>query len=348
MNVLFIGDPHFQTNNIPDVELFLTSITSIASNRVPDIIVIAGDILHTHERIHTIALNKAYELVDAMRAIAPTYILVGNHDYTSNSQYLTDSHWMNGMKKWDNVYIIDRVLHEKLNGIDFVFVPYVFPGRFKEALGTSAFDWSGAGCIFAHQEFKGCKMGAIVSEIGDVWDLTSPTVVSGHIHSKQYPQPNIYYPGTPMQHAFGEASGNTVSYITFKSNSDFSINDVCLNLPTKKIMYMDVAGLEKYEPPTGPDKIRLTINGNYEEFKALKKTTKYKDIMAMGVKIVFKPDSLDPVIDADETISARPDGFEFEKILNDLINGKKDPYLVQAYDKIVLSRETDINDIFFV
>ena len=87
------------------------------------------------------------------------------------------------------------------------------PGRFHEALGTKK--WTDATCIWAHQEFYGCKMGAIVSVEGDKWDLHSPLVISGHIHSKQRPQENVYYSGSAMQHAFGESEKNIIAYISF-------------------------------------------------------------------------------------------------------------------------------------
>ena len=86
--VLFIGDPHFQVSNIIEVDLFLEKIINLATIKKPDIIVISGDILHTHERLHTVALNKAYELIDNMRKISKTYVLVGNHDYNNYSMKL--------------------------------------------------------------------------------------------------------------------------------------------------------------------------------------------------------------------------------------------------------------------
>ena len=78
---LFIGDPHIQVGNIQDVNLLIERLINLAKEKKPTFIVIGGDVLHDHERLHTLALNKAYELIDNMRIIAPTYILVGNHDY---------------------------------------------------------------------------------------------------------------------------------------------------------------------------------------------------------------------------------------------------------------------------
>ena len=47
-------------------------------------------------------------------------------------------------------------------------------------------------------------MGAIVSVDGDQWGLDDPYVVSGHIHSKQPPQENIYYPDEDQFHSIAK------------------------------------------------------------------------------------------------------------------------------------------------
>ena len=49
-NVLFIGDPHFQVTNIIEIDKFMEKIINLATEKQPDIIIIAGDLLHTHER----------------------------------------------------------------------------------------------------------------------------------------------------------------------------------------------------------------------------------------------------------------------------------------------------------
>ena len=183
--VLVIGDPHIQVANIPQIDIFIERLIKLAISKEPDLIVIAGDLLHTHERLHTLALNKACELVDKMRKISLTYVLVGNHDYIQNQQFLTHNHWMNGLKEWNNTVIVDKVIRTTIKNEKFIFVPYVPPGRFQEALDTLGERWDDASCIFAHQEFFGCKMGAIISVEGDKWELTNPHVVSGHIHSRQ-------------------------------------------------------------------------------------------------------------------------------------------------------------------
>jgi DNA repair exonuclease SbcCD nuclease subunit len=345
VNILFIGDPHIQVSNFTEVELFIERIINLATERQPDLIIIAGDLLHNHERLHTLALNKAYDMVNDMRLIAKTYVLVGNHDYISNQQFLSQNHWMNGLKEWDNTIIVDQVMTETIRGEKFVFVPYVSPGRFEEALNTLHVDWRDASCIFAHQEFFGCKMGAIVSVEGDKWCIDNPHVISGHIHSRQSPQANIYYSGSAMQHAFGESNKNIIACLTFEDGK-YTNEEVDLKLPRKRIIYIDVEDVENYSIPDTSDKIKVTITGSYEQFKALKKTKKYKDMVKKGdTKIVFKPKKLiNEEIDTEHTKEKRT----FKSILDNLILEEKNNYLTQAYELIVNEREIGIDDVIFL
>jgi DNA repair exonuclease SbcCD nuclease subunit len=351
--VLFIGDPHFQVGNMVEVDLFMDRIFKLAKEIIPDLIVIAGDILHTHERLHTLVLNKAYEFVTAMREIAQTYILVGNHDMCNNQQFLTNNHWMNGMKEWNNVVIVDTVIIKTFMDKKIVFVPYVPSGRFKEALNTVS-GWEDADCIFAHQEFYGCKMGAIVSIEGDKWSLDDPQVVSGHIHSKQTPQPNIYYSGSAMQHAFGESEKNIIALLTFSPDKiKYDLNEVDLALPRKKIVYMGVDGVDKYEVKTTQDQIKLTVNGNYDEFKALKKTKKYKEIINKGIKVVFKPTKISNDSKCEYKCEYKGEykgqnGPNFEDILSAIITEEKNTYLMQIYELIMNEKQINEEDIIFL
>jgi len=354
VTILFIGDPHFQVNNIQEVDMFLEKIINLATEKNPDIIIIAGDLLHTHERLHTTALNKAYELVDAMRKISKTYVLVGNHDMENNSQFLTQNHWMNGMKEWKNTIIVDSVISESISGEKFVFVPYVSPGRFEEALRTLREPWEDSSCIFAHQEFAGCKMGAIISVEGDKWCLKNPLVVSGHIHSRQIPQKNIYYSGSAMQHAFGESEKNIIAFLSFE-NKEYKIEEIDLGLPRKKIVYMDVDDIDTYKVPETKDQIKVTLKGDYNEFKALKKSKKYKDMIDKGVKVVFKPKKIDKTKKVFENgkekeivDEVKSNGTDFNAILSSIITEQKNPYLMQSYELIINGREMKLDDILFL
>lgn len=350
VTAICIGDPHVQVTNIPEVDMFIERLINLVTEKQPDFIVILGDILHTHERLHTTALNKAYELVNNMRLIAKTFVLVGNHDMCNNQQFLTDNHWMNGMKEWQNTVIVDEVIHETINNEEFVFTPYVPAGRFEEALNTIGNKWKNATCIFAHQEFAGCKMGAIVSVEGDKWPEDFPHVVSGHIHSRQIIQKNVYYTGSAMQHAFGESEKNIISYLTF-TNKEYEREEIDLKLPRKKIVYLDVNDIDDYSVPQTEDKIKVTLSGSYDEFKALKKTKKYKELLGNGVKVVFKPKKLKKVKSENDTEVAedlQQTGTDFKTILNNIVNNQKNPYLYKTYELVVNGKDINIDDVIFL
>ena len=51
--IVIIGDPHFKTSNIKDCDDFISKIVQTCKSENPNLIVILGDVLHEHERLHT-------------------------------------------------------------------------------------------------------------------------------------------------------------------------------------------------------------------------------------------------------------------------------------------------------
>lgn len=344
--ILFIGDPHFKTNNIREVDMFIERTMSLVKSQHPlDLVVIGGDLLDYHERLHTDCLNRAHDFVSMLSSIVHTVVLVGNHDMITNTQFLNSNHWMNAMKKWNNVTIVDTVieLDSPSGKHHFVFCPYVYPGRFKEAL-SSLSSLSNVDAIFCHQEFKGAKMGAIVSENGDEWPLDYPQIISGHIHSRQKPQDNIYYPGSSMQHAFGESEKNILPILTWDDSSsggNYKINEIDLKLPRKRTIHIDTDDLADYDCKiSGGDKIRLSVSGSFEKFKAFKKTAKYKKLIKNNdIKVVYRvprQQQQEQLRQLEHDIGGSGD---FKRIINDLMMKEDDSERLTA-----LFREFVIDD----
>ena len=329
MKIACIGDVHIKTDNIPDINIFQERLTQLLLKEKPNYIVILGDVLHTHEHLHTLPLNKAYEFITSMRTIAFTYVLVGNHDMINNSQFLSDNHWMNSLKEVDNIEIVDKVSYNE-NG--FMLCPYVPNGRFIEALETHERDFKKMKVIFAHQEFKGCKMGAIISETGDEWNEKYPLVVSGHIHAFQKINNNIYYTGSSLMNAFGESEKNYVCFY-----EDGKMREYDLELPRKKIIYSDITDIDdvKFDEENS-DRIKISISGNFSEFKAFKKTEKYKEISKKGVKIVFKPKRIEKEEKRQEVINLKnEDKSDFLTILRKLIENENSMILKNMFEEII-------------
>lgn len=292
---LIIGDPHFKIlqkgldNN--DFNEFITKVTDIAKKKNPTFIVILGDILNSHETVKVQAHKLAESLIENMSEIAPTYILIGNHDYINNSQFLTNNHIFTPFKKWKNVFIADTtpLVLEVGNSVEhgaktFIFCPYTPPGRFTEALDKViplGHDWSFADCIFAHQEFKGCNLGSVISTKGDEWDSDYPPVISGHIHEESTVGDNIFYVGTPMQQTFAESTNKKVWFIEWKEGHDdqaFLIEKIQIPMKQKKCLDMTVTELLEKEKSKNFNatlkKYNLKINvcGTSDELKAFRRS----------------------------------------------------------------------------
>jgi len=281
-NILLIGDPHFKTSNALETnQLHQSVIKYLKSNPSIDFVVVLGDILHCHEKIHTQPFCRSVSFLTNLADERETFVLIGNHDRINNNVFLTEEHPFVGLKEYPNLHIVDTTLYyptsllqkkkkekEKEEELLFAFVPYVPNGRFKEALEfipnkenkENKREYEKCTAIFAHQEFKGCKMGAIISEEGDEWEEELPAVFSGHIHDHQRLQKNIFYPGIPFQHGFGDSDDKAVYLLTIGPPSekrDWKTEKIELDITPKKLYNMT---LEQFTTFIPPEKAIIKIN----------------------------------------------------------------------------------------
>jgi predicted phosphodiesterase len=347
--ILCIGDQHFKTSNIIQVNVFLTKLKEYLDSSPPDIIISMGDLLDTHERLHVVPLNKAGEYLRLLSSYCKTYVLVGNHDFLNNSVFLNTNHWLNCYKDYPNLTIIDDVTIVNINDIKITLCPYIPDGKFKLALDTKIGKWEDSNCIFAHQLFNGVKMGVIVAEDVEKWDENLPVIVSGHIHDKQRPQSNLYYTGSSMQHAFGESHDKTLSLVTLNESSH-RVDEIDLLLPKKKILYIDIDDIETFDISKleHNTEYKLTINGNHDEFQAFKKSGKYKEFIRKKLKIVFK-NKRSFIIDKKEQLKEKI-GIEkhntksFNDILTELVSNENNNFLNDLLYTIVFNQTREETD----
>ena len=154
-----------------------------------------------------------------------------------------------------------------------------------------------------------------------------------------------------MQQAFGENEESTITHITFTRAKEHILREISLNMPKKRIIYKDIEDIDAFVLPNTVDKIKVTISGTCEQFKSFKKTKKYKDLSDSGVKIVLKPKKI--IIETDEnkisvvhtntTIEAN-----FNRILFDIVNEQRNPYLIQAFEHVINDKEIDSASILFI
>lgn len=313
--VVYIGDPHFKHNNNDYVDEFIKTSLNVVEYNLPCLCVVAGDVLDTHEKLHQTPLNKAVRFLKKLATMCPTFVLVGNHDYVNNQQFLTDNHWMNCLKgSSENLYIVDRPTRstDVLTEVpDLMFVPYVPPGRFVEALETKGGSWRDCVCIFAHQEFRGSNLGIVSSEHGDSWPIDFPQVVSGHIHKRHSPQDNILYPGSVIQHNFGEENNDGgVAILTF--GKEMTAEYMRVDIPrmySVNVAFEDLSLFLKNYKPRPLQRVRVLCAARPEQRKVFAKTIN-KNVPA-NVNVVFK--EIRVVADNQRAGSVVP----FNKILNE-------------------------------
>lgn len=284
MSTLLIGDPHYKKSNKDETEQMERAILEYLDGDIRiEKIVVLGDILDTHEKINLFAMKRAVDFLLSLSEHAPVYVIIGNHDRPSNDIFLTDEHSLYPLKWSSNdITIVDKVLIDK----DLIFVPYVEPGRFMEALETR-----GVGemvlkskkyrYIFAHQEFFGAQMGGFISQMGDKWHNEYPPVISGHIHDYQVIE-NVTYIGTPYQTGYGDNPDKGIYLLS----EDGNLEKIELNITPKIIVHLKIEEVLEYEFPDDK-KVKLVIEGDAAEIRKAINTTEYRRKLK-GIKYSIK------------------------------------------------------------
>ena len=272
--ILCIGDCHFQRDNVEETSILYSKMNDYLSNNKFDFLVVMGDVLHNHAMVHTGSLNRAIDFLRMISSFSKTYVIVGNHDYINNTEFLSQNHWLNCLKSWKGLTVVDKPM--MIEG--FVFCPYVYDGRFIEALDKVE-DWMSAHCIFSHVNIQGADMGnSIITENADVWEKDFPLLISGHIHKPQMLGENMYYTGSVLQVACNEDCDKSVMDVTIEGGKR-EIKRVSLELPCKKIINVKMSNIDEIKLPenTGNVTYILYIESS-ESFGDFVKTTIYKNL----------------------------------------------------------------------
>ncbi|MCA9749717.1 MAG: metallophosphoesterase, partial [Romboutsia sp.] len=278
-------------------------------------------------------LTLANDFLLKLSLISPTFLIIGNHDRPNNSDFLSGYHPFSALKEWKNMYVVDVPVEARIGKFRFIFVPYVFPGRFMEALNKRPNPLSFTKCIFAHQEFKAAKMGAILSEKGDDWSLANPLVVSGHIHDYDELQPNLIYTGTPMQHAFGDKSDKTISILTFNDNG-FIHRRTELDLIKRIIKTITIPEIYTFVPPSNV-LLRLNIRGTAPDIKSIEKLDIIANWKKSGIKVNFVF-----ITNTEEDSSVHRIAVSYKDELENAI--KNDPLQSLVYKELFLTMDNKI------
>lgn len=299
---LVIGDTHCRTKFLNEYLILCNNILKIAHSVKPDTIVLLGDDLHNHATAHSSQLKSVCDFILRLKEIAPVIKIIGNHEMVSPLSYLQGDHHFHSLKCIDGVTIVDKpvVIEERL------FCPYVPKGRFQEAIEG----YTDYHTVYAHQEFRGVKVGRLKSTSDDVWEETAPLVVSGHIHDRQTVQPNLHYVGSPAQFTFADEEDK---YVMTVSDGDINYIQVAGNVlyKTHEITVEENCEYDK------KDRNRVIVTGTLPELKSFRTGKLYKKLQKDGVIFV-------PKVVQDNLRTDKQERKTFNEIVTEMIGNEKE------------------------
>lgn len=271
MRLLIIGDPHFKKSNLPIMKYVCQEILEMIDKYKPDVTISLGDTFDTYDnmnlRSNSIAENFYLQISNKCKLV----ILIGNHDRENNSDFMSDVHPFVGLGSNPRITVVGKTTAGKEGEFNFLYVPYVPHGKFRQALQYGGYDpysedeVSIGACkpdiIFCHQEFSGCVMdNNIKSEKGDKWSTKFPLIISGHIHEYQH-LPGIIYPGSLLQHDYGESEDKALMIADFSKEeiAQGQINTQRIRLnspPVRKTVYLNSSDLPNFLQIIPPDNVK--------------------------------------------------------------------------------------------
>lgn len=200
--ILLLGDTHFgaRNNSMFFHEYFKKCYDYLfeycEQNNIKTIIQ-TGDLFDQRKAINlqTLYECKKYFFDRLKKNNIEMYAIVGNHDIYFKSTLQINSPSL-VLQEYDNVYIIDKPRDLIINGIKFLFIPWICDDNHDDI--NSCIDNSKADYLVAHLELSGFEMfaGQMSHEGTDSIDLKKfKKVFTGHYHHQSLKN-NVHYIGT--------------------------------------------------------------------------------------------------------------------------------------------------------
>lgn len=302
---LLIGDPHFKPTNCLETSQLYVETEKLLKREQYDLVVVLGDVLDTFDRIHLPTFKRCEKYLEMINSHTRLAVLIGNHDRVNNGEFLSDVHAFGSLEHWKSprgepAIIAGNVKLLNISGMNFIFAPYVPPNRFLEALNSlENLDFSNIRAVFSHQEYRGAKMGAIVSQIEEGWPEDYPLNFSGHIHDYDELQRNLIYVGTPFQHGFTDSSNRGVLKVVF-SKENYSFERISLGIWRKVTKNFSVKQFKKFVPKE--NKIyNINLSGEITAINSLLSRSRIKELLAREtIKLKIKNIALESSLGINE------------------------------------------------
>ncbi|MGJ8455241.1 metallophosphoesterase family protein [Pseudothermotoga sp. U03pept] len=232
----------------------LSHLVEIAEKEKVEVVLITGDVLHKKNAPRIEVLNVLSEIVSSFARIAPTFLVMGNHDWQ-------------GLKTWNNLpvknlFVVDRPDQVTLEKIKIFFLPYVDPQRLlgmkDDPLAAAGeylnnflvqvrnqIDETKINILAGHLLIEGLIESDEESSIGvQIKKSVIPTglnyVALGHIHNRSVVQqsPLTCYAGSPIALDFGEEKDNKGAIVVEFEKDRVRVHQI--NTPRKSLKTFSV------------------------------------------------------------------------------------------------------------
>lgn len=337
--ILCIGDPHIKESSVIETQILGDKIVETINAEHPEIVVVMGDTLHNHEKINCTIQVMAVKFFERILEASPDlklYVIIGNHDIPNPHEFLPDTHAFYSLKGRDRrLVIVDKPVIAKHRWCNFLFVPFVPPGRFREACElVIPFEEvpEKISTIFCHQEFNGIMM-ENHSPANDSENYPSdfPLCVAGHIHKYQVVGDNLFYTGTPYQHRFGEDTDKALLCLDFAGDEITPKRVFVSGIPLKKSFTVSKDEFMDLEV-NQTDNYKIEVYGYEGEITSLKLSEKHSSLKKMkNVKILY---SVMSERAAHEEKLKDIVSLSFKQRLEDLVKGQNDPVKLKMHEMI--------------
>jgi predicted phosphodiesterase len=224
--VLYVGDPHAKPDVLDEMSALVGLICTTARQQQVDYICLLGDLFHTHSVIHSPVMAFWHRAFSEMTKIAPTYVIVGNHDMSMSGKKDDGVHALM-LYRMDGLHVVSS---PQLLPWGAVGIPYLVD---RDAMPAYAYYYKGTRTLVCHQTFTGStyENGFYAHDGVDPDLLPQEYIISGHIHTPQRVG-KVWYPGSPRWQIVTDANteraiwvvehddeGRPASYRSFDTSS---------------------------------------------------------------------------------------------------------------------------------
>lgn len=228
-----------------------------------DIIIHLGDLFDNRNIIPINLLNFGMDIIEEIAKIAPTHIIVGNHDLWSKSASEINS--IRPFKYMNNVFVYDKTTKIQYNGLNLLMMPYI-ESRIEQINEINA----NKDCeyLFCHSDLNGAKMHltSVAHKNSDKIDIEDfrvfRKVYSGHIHLVQNNK-NFTFVGSNFQMDRNDYKDQKGIFIIDSDNGEEKFIENNISPVFKKLSIIteeDVEKLDDYK--NSKDYIDLSISNN--------------------------------------------------------------------------------------